>query len=260
MPDINNLNFEQLLQSQIQALTGCHPKDFHTKFVALAEEGLEWFMLDRITLFPNSMILLNDGKTISVARQHIPPLDKQRFIVGNYLDYLKLLRAKTKYQIFDSHDLQNSPVSVLQELYREGGRWHGIVRLELFGQVWGALAFSRFSDEEDELTEIELTRLKMLCDTWLVYWQHSTVTRSLTQDSDNMVDESEKLLRLSKKQCSVLSLLAQGLTAKQCAEKLFLSPRTIESHKYRMLDLLELETHTELVQFALRNGLGIEAS
>ncbi|GAM76203.1 hypothetical protein JCM19241_501 [Vibrio ishigakensis] len=39
-----------------------------------------------------------------------------------------------------------------------------------------------------------------------------------------------------------------------------LKPRTIESHKYRMLDLLDLENHTELVQFALRNGLGIEAS
>jgi len=260
MPYINDLNFEQLLQSQMKTLTGCHPKDFHTKFVTLAEEGLEWFKLDRITLFPNSMILLNDGKTISVSRKGIPPLDKQRFIIGNYLDYLKLLRSKAKHQIFDSKNLQSSPVSVLQELYREGGRWHGIVRLELFGQVWGALAFSRFSEDEDELTELELTRLKMLCDTWLVYWQHSTVTRSLTQDTDQMVDESEKLLRLSKKQCSVLSLLAQGLTAKQCAEKLFLSPRTIESHKYRMLDLLELETHTELVQFALRNGLGIETS
>ncbi|MFA0233153.1 DNA-binding response regulator, partial [Vibrio sp. 10N.261.45.A7] len=29
-------------------------------------------------------------------------------------------------------------------------------------------------------------------------------------------------------------------------------------HKYRMMDLLELESHTELVQFALRNGLGID--
>ncbi|WP_133151722.1 response regulator transcription factor, partial [Vibrio splendidus] len=52
--------------------------------------------------------------------------------------------------------------------------------------------------------------------------------------------------------------LAQGYTAKQCAEILFLSPRTIESHKYRMLDILELDNHTELIQFALRNGFGID--
>ncbi|MBM7035083.1 response regulator transcription factor [Vibrio sp. 188UL20-2] len=57
----------------------------------------------------------------------------------------------------------------------------------------------------------------------------------------------------------MLALLAQGNTAKQCAEKLFLSPRTIESHKYRMLDILELDNHTELVRFAMRNGLGLES-
>lgn len=83
------------------------------------------------------------------------------------------------------------------------------------------------------------------------------MVRNLKQDQPTNANESEKLLLLSPKQCSVLTLLAQGFTAKQCAEKLFLSPRTIESHKYRMIDILELENNTELVQFALRNGLGI---
>jgi DNA-binding CsgD family transcriptional regulator len=206
------------------------------------------------------MILLNDGKTISVSRNSIPEVDKAKFVVGNYLDYLKLLRSKRPFQIFDCESLKTSKISPLRTLHSEGVRWHGIVRLELFGQTWGALAFARFSEDEPELTEQELKRLKLLCDTWLVYWQHSTMTRSLSHGSEELFDESEKLLRLSKKQCNVLSLLAQGFTAKQCAEKLFLSPRTIESHKYRMLDLLELETHTELIQFALRNGLGIETA
>ncbi len=162
--------------------------------------------------------------------------------------------------MFNSQELEKSNISTLRELHAEGGRWHGIVRLELFGQVWGALAFSRFRDDQTSLSEEEVNQLKVLCDIWLVYWQHSTVTKSLNQGSESPIDESEKLLRLSKKQCKVLALLAQGFTAKQCAEKLFLSPRTIESHKYRMLDTLELDNHTELVQFALRNGLGIEAS
>jgi DNA-binding CsgD family transcriptional regulator len=253
------LSYEDLLYTQIESLTSCQPKDFDRTFQELALQGIEWFKLDRITLFPNSMILLNDGKTISVSRQQFPKLNKSRFVIGNYLDYLKLLRSKQEYQIFDSEGLQNSKIQPLQELYNEGARWHGIVRLELFGQTWGALAFARFSEDEPELTEAEIKRLKLLCDTWLVYWQHSTVTRSLSNGTEELFDESEKLLKLSKKQCNVLSLLAQGFTAKQCAEKLFISPRTVESHKYRILDLLELETHTELVQFALRNGLGIEA-
>ncbi len=258
MRNINPPGYEELLHSQIAAMTSCQPKDFNAKFRELALKGIEWFRLDRITLFPNSMILLNDGKTISVSRPNIPELDKPRFLLGNYLDYLNLLRSKQEYQIFDCEGLKNSKIEPLRALYDEGARWHGIVRLELFGQTWGALAFARFSDDEPEITQQELKRLKLLCDTWLVYWQHSTVTRSLNHGTEKLFDENEKLLRLSKKQCTVLTLLAQGLTAKQCAEKLFLSPRTIESHKYRMIDLLELESNTELVQFALRNGLGID--
>ncbi|GEA60977.1 helix-turn-helix transcriptional regulator [Vibrio comitans] len=256
----NKVSFDHLVVSQVNALSSCSACEFDSTFNKLAKQGLEWFNLDRLTLFPNSMIMLNDGKSVSVSRKHIPELDKARFVVGNYVDYLRLLRLKSQYQLFNSNDLKQSNISTLRELYMEGGRWHGIMRLELFGQVWGALAFSRFNDDSTDLTETDLNQLKALCDIWLVYWQHSTVTRSLNKGSESKLDESEKLLKLSKKQCTVLALLAQGYTAKQCAEKLFLSPRTIESHKYRMLDTLDFDNNTELVQFALRNGLGIEAS
>ncbi|MCG9626544.1 LuxR C-terminal-related transcriptional regulator [Vibrio mediterranei] len=251
--------FEELLMSQSERLTASKPNEFLDNFVELAEEALEWFKLDRLTVFPNSMILLNDGKTISVSRKGIPPLEKQRFLKGNYKDYLRILRSKQTWQIFDSEALAKHSLDPVKELYREGARWHGIIRLELFGQTWGALAFSRFSLDEPPLSEEKLKRLRLLCDIWLCFWQHATMTRNLSLDDSNAVDESEKLLLLSKKQCTVLTLLAQGYTAKQCAEKLFLSPRTIESHKYRMLDILDLDNHTELVQFALRNGLGIES-
>nr|WP_249027403.1 LuxR C-terminal-related transcriptional regulator [Vibrio rotiferianus] len=63
------------------------------------------------------------------------------------------------------------------------------------------------------------------------------------------------MLRLSQRQYDVLALLTTGKSAKECAKELNLSPRTIESHKYRLLDLLELDSHAELVQFALRNGV-----
>ena len=252
-------NFEHFLMSQAKRLTQCEPKKFEQTFIVLANEALEWFKLDRLTLFPNSMILLNDGKTISVSGKKIPDLNKHRFIQGNYKDYLKLLRSKKQWQSFSTDELKNHHIAPLNVLYEEGVMWHGIIKLELFGQTWGALALARFNPSLPDLTEDEINRIKLLCDIWLCYWQHSTVTRNLRQDINLNEDEGEKLLLLTKKQCSVLTLLAQGYTAKQCAEKLFLSSRTIESHKYRMLDLLNFDNHTELVQFALRNGLGIES-
>lgn len=252
-------NFEHFLMGQTRRLTKCAPRDFDSTFKVLAEEALNWFKLDRLTLFPNSMVLLNDGKTISISGKEIPNLDKHRFIQGNYKEYLKLLRSKKTWQNFRADELKNHHITPLKLLYEEGVTWHGIIKLELFGQAWGALALALFNPNIPELTENEIDRIKLLCDIWLCYWQHSTVTRNLRRDINLNEDEGEKLLLLTKKQCLVLTLLAQGYTAKQCAEKLFLSPRTIESHKYRMLDLLNFDNHTDLVQFALRNGLGIES-
>ncbi|MCK6263466.1 LuxR C-terminal-related transcriptional regulator [Vibrio sp. ZSDE26] len=256
--DANNISFEELVIQQSTTLITCQPRHFDATFREVAKQALAWFNIDRLTLYPNSMILLNDGKTVSVSRDGVPELDKQMFLPGNYQDYMKLLRSKSPWHSFTADEMVNHKIDTLKILHSEGGRWHGIIRLELFGQNWGALSFSKFNSGITPLTDNEMTRLKLLCDIWLCYWQHSTMTRNLKQDQSDNANEGEKLLLLSKKQCSVLTLLAQGYTAKQCAEKLFLSPRTIESHKYRMLDLLELENHTELVQFALRNGLGIE--
>ncbi|WP_319946357.1 response regulator transcription factor [Vibrio methylphosphonaticus] len=130
--------------------------------------------------------------------------------------------------------------------------------LELFGEVWGAMAFTQFGRPANGLTDHDFKRLKLISDTWLCYWQHSIIARSLNKDAKTTSNDSEKLLLLSKKQCSVLELLAKGYSAKQCADSLFLSPRTIESHKYRMIDVLGLQSHSELIQFALRNGFSIE--
>ncbi|CDT47423.1 MULTISPECIES: LuxR C-terminal-related transcriptional regulator [Vibrio] len=258
MKNTAEMSFEDLVTMQSNALIGSLPKDFDATWQEIAHTVLDWFGIDRVTLFPNSMIMLNDGKTVTIARDGVPVLNPQSFISGNYLDYLKQLRTKKSWLTFNEQEMSDHKISVLRTLYMEGGRWHGIIPLKLFGQDWGALSFSRFHNTLEPLSDQDMKRLKLICDIWLCYWQHSTMARNLKQDQPTNANEGEKLLLLSPKQCSVLTLLAQGFTAKQCAEKLFLSPRTIESHKYRMIDILDLENNTELIQFALRNGLGID--
>ncbi|MBY7730098.1 response regulator transcription factor [Vibrio bathopelagicus] len=251
-------SFEALLSHQTNTLTACQPKDFDSVFSLLAKEALTWFKLDRLTLFPNSMILLDTGKSISVSKTDTPQLDMKRFLKGNYLDYLKLLRSKECWQLFPEETLRNHKIDPLRVLHEEGACWHAIVSLSLFGQQWGAIGFSRFKHYDTPIEERDMKRIKLLSDVWLCFWQHSKMTRSVTSDEADNINESEKLLLLTKRQCAVLTQLAQGYTAKQCAEILFLSPRTIESHKYRMLDILDLDNHTELIQFALRNGFSID--
>lgn len=252
------ISFEDLLIKQTAMLTACRPKEFELIFHEVGILALEWFNLDRLTLYPNSMILFNDGKTIGANRKGIPKIDKKLYLIGNYNEYFKLLKSKKPWQCFDHNELVNNKIDILRLIYTEGGRWHGIINLSLFGQNWGALSFSKFGNDITPFSEADMKRLKLLSDIWLCFWQHSAMARNLHPDQSGYINEREKLLLITKKQTAVLTLLAQGYTAKKCAEKLFLSPRTIESHKYRMINILGLDNQTELVQFALRNGLGIE--
>ncbi len=57
---------------------------------------------------------------------------------------------------------------------------------------------------------------------------------------------------LTARQREVLQLLAEGKTMKEIAAILHISPRTVESHKYEMMQILGVTTSAELVQRAIR--------
>jgi len=61
--------------------------------------------------------------------------------------------------------------------------------------------------------------------------------------------------RLTTRQRQVLQLVAQGNTMKQVAAVLSVSRRTAEAHKYQMMELLDVHSTAELVQYAIRIGL-----
>ncbi|HVX39478.1 MAG TPA: PAS domain S-box protein [Gemmatimonadaceae bacterium] len=66
---------------------------------------------------------------------------------------------------------------------------------------------------------------------------------------------SAALQELSERERKVLALTAQGYTAVQAGEKLFLSPKTVETYRSRAMRKLGLETRADLVAFAMRIGL-----
>jgi two-component system response regulator NreC len=60
---------------------------------------------------------------------------------------------------------------------------------------------------------------------------------------------------LTQRELEVLRLLAEGYGNREAAGRLFLSPRTIESHRASIMRKLGLATRAELVGYALRAGL-----
>jgi DNA-binding NarL/FixJ family response regulator len=60
---------------------------------------------------------------------------------------------------------------------------------------------------------------------------------------------------LSLRQREVLQLLAEGKSAKEVAKMLKISARTVEFHKYSVMQQLKIKTSAELVHFAIKHGI-----
>jgi DNA-binding NarL/FixJ family response regulator len=61
--------------------------------------------------------------------------------------------------------------------------------------------------------------------------------------------------RLTPRQREILQLLAEGHSAKAIGAALDISPRTVEFHKYQMMEALDLHAAAELVHFAIKHGV-----
>lgn len=60
---------------------------------------------------------------------------------------------------------------------------------------------------------------------------------------------------LTLRQKEVLQLLAEGLSMKEAAFILNVSPRTVAFHKYTMMDHLNIKSSAELIEYAMRSSL-----
>jgi DNA-binding NarL/FixJ family response regulator len=67
--------------------------------------------------------------------------------------------------------------------------------------------------------------------------------------------EDVNLRELSPREREVLQLLAEGKSMKEVAAVLEISPRTVEFHKYRIMEHLGVKSNAELVQHAIKLGL-----
>ncbi|MHC4752718.1 MAG: response regulator [Planctomycetota bacterium] len=82
------------------------------------------------------------------------------------------------------------------------------------------------------------------------------IAEELMQTYKNGSHKKKKPVRkLTSRQREVLQLLVEGKSAKEVAKSLHISSRTVEFHKYRIMEELGLKTSAELVQFAIKHGI-----
>lgn len=66
---------------------------------------------------------------------------------------------------------------------------------------------------------------------------------------------SERISTLTDREKQIIILVCKGLTNREIGERLFLSPRTIESHRNRISSKTETSNVAELVVYAIKNNI-----
>jgi two-component system response regulator NreC len=87
---------------------------------------------------------------------------------------------------------------------------------------------------------------------------HPSVAGTLVQGYLRQVGtggEQATLGGLTPRQQEVLTLIAEGLSNREIAERLDISVRTVERHRENIMARLNLHSRTELVKYAIRKGL-----
>jgi two-component system, NarL family, response regulator NreC len=76
---------------------------------------------------------------------------------------------------------------------------------------------------------------------------------SMQRIRDEGVSDSYDLL--TPREREVLQLIAEGKSNKEAAAALFVSPTTIETHRARIMDKLDLHSTADIVLYAVRKGI-----
>ena len=87
------------------------------------------------------------------------------------------------------------------------------------------------------------------------WYASPAVAAGLAGAGDSTQPDDSNLRELSAREREVLQLLAEGKTMKEVSAVLDISPRTVEFHKYRIMQQIGAKSTADLVQYAIRHGL-----
>lgn len=91
------------------------------------------------------------------------------------------------------------------------------------------------------------------------YFDHtimSEIVQFILEQQSNVTSISgDNYDKLTRREQEVMRLVAQGLSSKKIASKLFISPKTVENHRTKIMEKLNLDNVIDLVKYAAKLGI-----
>jgi DNA-binding NarL/FixJ family response regulator len=81
------------------------------------------------------------------------------------------------------------------------------------------------------------------------------LNRYIKNLKDDELSQSEELTNLSERQIEILKMWGNSHSNQEIADKLFISVRTVESHKNHIMQKLNLKSTVDLVKFGIKNNI-----
>jgi two-component system, NarL family, response regulator NreC len=78
------------------------------------------------------------------------------------------------------------------------------------------------------------------------------VIKGYLEPTDNADDGFSDL---SEREVEIMQLIAEGVSTREIGEKLFISVKTVGTHKQHILEKLNLKSNTDIIKFALKRGM-----
>jgi DNA-binding NarL/FixJ family response regulator len=82
--------------------------------------------------------------------------------------------------------------------------------------------------------------------------RNEAINNDLVDDAGLSHDYKKGLL--TEREIEIIKLIVEGLSNKEIADKLFISPRTVDTHRTNLMKKLEVNNVAGLVRYAIRNG------
>lgn len=194
------------------------------------------------------------------------------------LDYKVIMESENGRQFIDKLDTENLPDVVLMDINMpEMDGFETTLWLKKNHPLVKVLALSMFDDENSIirmlkngargyiLKDSRAAELKAAIEAVVhkgFYYSElvsGSLLHSLHQDGDEDDNDNDsdlqKVLKLKPRDIEFLKLVCTELTYKEIAERMFLSPRTIDGYRDDLFQELGVKSRVGLVIFAIKNGI-----
>lgn len=207
----------------------------------------------RIVLADDHSILRQGTATMLSAYEDIIITD----VASNGNDLLKILTRQEPDILVSDIGMPGLPIFTVLEKIKEAKLKTKVLLLTMHDSaeyIFKALEYGISGYlTKDTVKEELITAIRAIYNGGEYYSQNITnsIIRAHKNKSTKPQNEANPLQIFSARELEVLSLIAEGYSTKQIAEKLFLSERTVSNHRSRMLQKCDVSNTIELVKLFL---------